>query len=115
VNGGTYAGKICVFLFVRQLNVLGIPVDTPAVNLTPPLLNATYFTHQQSPWPSTWTEINVPLSFLLNVHLLPGSRLGVAIQVDRGGTGADGLQFMYDEPSFDSRLEVKSTSLLPSF
>jgi hypothetical protein len=115
VNGGNYAGKICVFLFVRQINLLGIPVDTPAVNLQPPLLNATYFTYQQSTWPSTWTEIHVPLSFLLNLHLLPGSRLGVAIQVDRNGTGADGLQFMYDEPSFDSRLEVKSTSLLPNF
>jgi hypothetical protein len=114
VNGASHSGKICVWLFQRQINVLGIPIDTPAVNLDIPTLN--YFTYSQSPWPTTWTEIHVPLHFQLNA-LLPGSRLGLAIAIDRSGTGdgTQGLQFMYDEPSFDSRLEVKSDSLLPSF
>jgi hypothetical protein len=41
----------------------------------------------------------------------------LAIAIDRSGTGdgSQGLQFMYDEPSFDSRLEVTSHSPLPSF
>jgi hypothetical protein len=114
VNGASYSGKICIWLFQRQINLLGVPVDTPAVNLDIPTLD--YFTYSQSPWPATWTEIHVPLHFQLNA-LLPGSRLGLAIAIDRSGTGdgSQGLQFMYDEPSFDSRLEVKSSSLWPVF
>jgi len=114
VNGVSYPGKICVWLFQRQLNILGVPIDTPAVNLD--LGSVNYFTYSQSSWPTTWTEIHVPLHFQLNA-LLPNSRLGVAIAIDRSGTGdgTQGLQFMYDEPSFDSRLEVKSGSPLPSF
>jgi hypothetical protein len=114
VNEAVHNGKICVWLFVRQTNILGIPIDTPAINLEPPLVNATYFTYSETQWPTTWTEIQVPLNFLLNVNLLAGRRLGVAVAVERSGTGGGGLQFMYDEPSFDSRLEVKSASLLPT-
>ena len=61
----------------------------------------------------------MPLSFDLNTHLVPGSRLGLAIAVEKAGTGVGtaetGLQFHYDEPSFDSRLEVKTHSDLPDF
>ena len=115
VNGAVHPGKICVWLFVRQTNILGVPVDTPAVNLTPPLVNLTYFTHERSQWPTSWTEISIPLRFMLNAHLLPNTRLGLAISVERSGTPGQGLQFMYDEPSFDSRLELKTHSLLPDF
>ena len=46
--------------------------------------------------------------------LLPGERLGVAISVERSGTNpGDGLEFMYDHPSFDSRLQIKTSSVLP--
>jgi hypothetical protein len=113
VNGATYSGKICIWLFQRQLNFLGNPIDTPAVNLDVNGVN--YFTYEQAQWPTTWTEIHVPIHFLLNLHLVPGSRLGLAIQVEHNGTGADGLQFMYDEPSFDSRLELSSQSTVPTF
>jgi hypothetical protein len=113
VNGAIYPGKICVWLFQRELNVLGAPIDTPAVSLDTGGIN--YFTYEQAQWPTTWTEIHVPLHFLLNVHLIPQSRLGVAITVERANTGASGLEFMYDEPSFDSRLELTSQSTLPSF
>jgi hypothetical protein len=106
-------------MFVRQFNLLGVPVDTPAVNLDPPLTNLTYFTYEQSQWPTSWTEITLPMNFSLSAHLLPDTRLGLAIMVERGGTGVGdaetGLQFHYDEPSFDSRLEVKTHSSLPDF
>nr|MBA2545475.1 hypothetical protein [Solirubrobacterales bacterium] len=115
VNEAVHAGRICVWLFVRQTNVLGVPIDTPALNASPPLVAANYFQYEQSQWPTTWSEIQVPLNFTLSTHLLPGTRLGVAISVERAGTPGGGLQFMYDEPSFDSRLEVKSHSLLPTF
>jgi hypothetical protein len=39
----------------------------------------------------------------------------VAISVERSGTDGDGLEFMYDHPSFDSRLQVKTSSALPIF
>jgi len=123
IGGASYAGRICVWLFQRQLNVLGAPVDTPVANLfaSPPSgsclepgLNLTYFRCSKNPWPSSkWTEINIPLSFTANLQLIPQSRLGLAIQVERSGTNGGGLQFIYDEPSYESRLEVKTTSQLP--
>jgi hypothetical protein len=91
--------------------VLGVPVDTPAVNLD--LASATYFTYSQNPWPTNWTELHIPLNFNLSLTLGPTSRLGVAIQVEKAGTTGGGVQFLYDEPSYDSRLEVKTSSLLP--
>jgi hypothetical protein len=113
VDAATYTGKICFWIFERHLNVLGVPVDTPAANLD--LSNVTYFQHSPAGgvWPTTWTELHIPLHFNLGVNLGPNSRLGFALQVERSGTSGGGLQFMYDEPSFDSRLIVNTTSLLP--
>ena len=45
--------------------------------------------------------------------LVPDTRLGVAIRLDRNGTDGDALQFMYDHPSFDSRLTVDANQVLP--
>lgn len=114
ISAATYPGKICFWIFERHLNVLGVPVDTPVVNLD--LSNLTYFTYSPpgGVWPTTWTELHIPLHFNANVNLGPQSRLGFALQVERTGTSGGGLQFMYDEPSFDSRLVVNTnTSLLP--
>jgi prepilin-type N-terminal cleavage/methylation domain-containing protein len=124
VGGVPYSGRICVWLFQRQLSLLGTPVDTPAANLDL-AGNPTYFQYSASDWPSDeWGEVQVPLHFNLNLQLVPNSRLGIAVQVERAGTGCPdnlaanppvhcGLQFIYDEPSYESRLEVKTTSLLP--
>ncbi len=116
LNGATHPGRICVFLFARKLNVLGIPVDVPMVNQD--ITNATWFPHEEGTWPKdNWTEISVDMDYLYAAGaLLPGERLGLAISVEKGGTNpGDGLEFMYDHPSFDSRLQVKTSSLLPSF
>jgi hypothetical protein len=114
VDAATYTGKICFWIFERHLNVLGVPVDTPAVNVD--LSNVTYFQHSPAGgvWPTTWTELHIPLHFNLSLNLGPQSRVGFALQVERSGTSGGGLQFMYDEPSFDSRLIVNTnTTLLP--
>jgi hypothetical protein len=115
LNGAVGPGKICVYLFYRQvtLGIGGIQIiaDTPAVNLD--VSNLTHFTYSQNPWPTTWTEIHIPLHFSLGAHLLPGTQLGVALGVDSSGTGPSGLEFLYDAPSFDSRLQVQTTSILP--
>jgi len=111
VNAASYAGKICVWLYERHPDANGVPVDTAATNVgVAP--NTSYFTYSQSPWPTGWSELHIPLSFTLG-NLTANSQLGLAIQVEKAGTTGGGMQFLYDEPSFDSRLEVKSSSTLP--
>jgi hypothetical protein len=109
INAASYDGRICVWLFERHLNVFGVPIDTPAVNLAN---NLTYIIYSASTWPTGWTEIHVPLRFNLPT-LGPNSRLGLAVQVERSATGGGGMQFLYDEPSFDSRLQVTTQSATP--
>jgi type II secretory pathway pseudopilin PulG len=127
VNGATYDGKICIWLFVRttvNVPLLGsVRTDVPLVHLpSTGVGEAAFWTESRSPWPSQWTEIEVdlsgfdvpPLDTNLGVTLNPGDRLGLAIAVDRGGTGStQGLEFLYDHPNFDSRLEVTTQALLP--
>jgi hypothetical protein len=78
--------------------------------------NPTYFTYSKSTWPNNgWSEIQVPLHFS-QTTLPAGSRLGLAITLEKQGTpSSSGLQFVYDHPSFDSRLEVDTHSLVPVF
>jgi hypothetical protein len=121
INGASYPGRICIWVFKRfvGLNLLGqtINVDIPAVNLDPPLINVGHFEFQRNPWPQQWTELSVPMHFIwaadaLNVlnglNLTAEPRLGLAISVERATTGAAGLEFMYDHPDFESRLEVQN-------
>jgi Tfp pilus assembly protein PilE len=129
-------GKICVWLFVRTdvqvLDALGAPVTVPADVPVVPLVvgatnrctttGATYWTYAipsgdsectQTSWPSQWTEIRMKMNFAA-LSLAPTDRLGLAIAVDRGGTeSANGLQFQYDHPNFDSRLELTTETVLP--
>ena len=121
INGASYQGKICVHLFTRELNLLGIPVDTPIVNTGPvnPAtgvtcpLGLTYCTLQLNPWPTGWTRVRVPFQFA-STQLLPNRRLGLAITLEASGTqGAEGMEFMYDHPAYPSRLEVHTSALLP--
>ena len=59
--------------------------------------------------------IEVPLHFAQDT-LRPSSRLGLAVAIEKQGTpSSSGLQFMYDHPSFDSRLSVDTHSLVPVF
>jgi Tfp pilus assembly protein PilV len=115
LNGAEHAGRICVYLFRRELD-RGAYVDVPLVNLTSGL---THFVYEQDPWPrGGWQKINVPLDFVVDANLgglplLPDTRLGVAIRVERSGTGGSALQFIYDHPSFDSRLTVNANQVLP--
>jgi hypothetical protein len=111
IEGGVYQAAICIWLFVREAGV-----DTAVVR---PLESLTYFTYSESSWPSSgWTEVTVPMSFKDGetegeVALPPGSRLGLALSVDDGS--ASGIQTLYDEPSFDSRIQLDVTGTLPSW
>jgi type II secretory pathway pseudopilin PulG len=111
INGAVHGGRICAWLFVRSG-----ATDTYAANVDASGSH-TAFAYSQSSWPSNaWTEIHVPLHLGSLPGLTSGSRLGLILGVERGGTlPGDGLQLMYDEPSFDSRLEINTRSLLPIF
>jgi hypothetical protein len=113
INGASYAGQICFWIFERHVNVLGVPVDAAVLNLD--LNSISYFTYSQNPWPTGWTELHIPLNFNgASVTVGPNSRLGLALQVEKAGTTGGGMQFLYDEPSFDSRLQLNvSNALLP--
>jgi hypothetical protein len=113
VSAATYTGKICFWLFERHLDARGAPVDTPAANVD--LGNLPYFTYSPpgGVWPTTWTELHIPLHFTFPLNLSANSQLGMGLQVEQSGTSGGGMQFMYDEPSFDSRLVVNTTSTLP--
>lgn len=118
INGAVHNGEICVWLFTRSLNVDGVAVDTPVVNLDD---SGDHFPHTEDEWPSgDWGEIEVPMHFAAAeggaLHLTPGDRLGLAIGIHKTGTApGEGLQFNYDTPSFDSRLELDTNSTLPDF
>ena len=58
LNGAVHPGKICVWLYVHKLNLLGVPIDVPVVATSGSL---PYFQYSQNPWPSTWTRVSVPL------------------------------------------------------
>lgn len=112
IEGGVYFARICVWVFVREAGK-----DTALVQ---PLESLPYTAYSESTWPSSgWTEIAVPLDLQApgegggKVALPPGSRLGLALSVDNDS--GSGIQTLYDEPSFDSRLSMEATGTLPEW
>lgn len=108
-----YQGRVCAWLFVRSYAGTSI-TDALALNVGPPL--STHFDHFTTAWPhSGWEEVFLSLNFEADgggqVELPPGSRLGLALSV--GADTPTGLQFVYDEPSFDTGLEVATTGAVP--
>jgi hypothetical protein len=112
INGAIYEGRFCVWLIVRDAAGTG---TTAAVNQSGTLAGQSYFQYQQPQWPFNWTEISIPLDFTLGSALTDGTRLGIVLTAERTWTGGDGLEILYDEPSFDSRLEVDTDDTVPTF
>lgn len=110
IEGGVYAAQMCVWLVVRKAG--------SDVAVVQPLKSLPYFTYSGSPWPAGgWTEITMSMDFGAatggQVKLPPGSRLGLALSVDDGS--GSGVQILYDEPSFDSRIQLGVTGTLPTW
>lgn len=112
IEGAVYFGRICIWVFVREGGE-----DTALVR---PLESLPYTAYSESTWPSSgWTEITVPLDLQApgggggEIALPPGSRIGLALSVDNDS--GSGLQVLYDEPSFDSRLVLETTGSLPEW
>jgi hypothetical protein len=124
VNNAVEPGNLCIYLFYRH-QVNGQTFDTPVVNLAAG--NTSYFNYTPpngDNWPTSWQPINIPLTFALTsnvsgqttpLELTAGMQLGVAIMVDGSATGAGGLEFMYDDPTFDSRVILDTHSAVPTF
>ena len=115
VSDFPYPGRICAWLFVRTYGE-GPPTDTILINSGPPL--SLHFEHFEQSWPHIlWNEVTLNFDFEdedgFQVTLPPGSRVGLALSVAEDTD--TGLQFMYDQPSFDSQLQLETTGALPSF
>lgn len=122
ISDASYAGRICVWLFRRSQGAAGVAVDAMPLNTKTSDAcdssrsigaNRPYHQCSRAPWPSSeWTEVTVSLAFS-QLTLSPGDRLGVAIGVERQGTQGAGLQFIYDAPTYDARVELNTKSSLP--
>jgi hypothetical protein len=133
---GSVGGKICFWVFKRVklvgVNLLGqevtYHVDLPAVVTNNNSL--LYGQYQRAFWPTDWDELPIEMNLtfvdiaewlpsinlgalnLTSLSVVGEPRLGLALQVERQNTTGDGLEFMYDHPSFPSRLEVQSQTCI---
>lgn len=112
IEGAVYFARICIWVFVREGGE-----DTALVR---PLESLPYTAYSETTWPSSgWTEITLPLELQApgggeaEIALPPGSQIGLALSVD--SDSENGLQVLYDEPSFDSRLLLETTGTLPEW
>jgi type II secretory pathway pseudopilin PulG len=97
INGvANQPGKICVWLFKRSTS----NTDTQLLSVP-----ATFATGN---WPTSFAS-PIKLSFSIPAQTVPSNyRLGLAISVDV--TTPAMLEFMYDHPSYQARLEVQTTT-----
>ncbi len=110
IEHGIYPATICIWLFVREGST-----DTA---LTQTFGSLPYATYSAATWPSTgWTEITISLDFKPaegGVIAVPqNARLGLAFSVD--DNSGSGIQTLYDEPTFDSRIVLATTGTLPTW
>ncbi len=110
IEHGIYPAQICIWIFVR--------VGDTDTAMTQVLGGLPYATLSAATWPSTgWTELTVSLDFKSGsgseIPLPQGSQLGLALSVDDGS--GSGVQILYDEPSFDSRISFATTGTLPTW
>lgn len=119
-------GAICVSLGQPTT----IEVDLPMINAgllsngqcrTGQGLNLTYFRFPLANWPSQWSKVSVPLCFAavnaaglaIPAVLPPNSRVVLSMMVKKGGTQpGEGLEFMYDHPDFESRLQLETNRII---
>lgn len=114
INDVTTHGTICVVLFTRLEDPLGVlpPTDVRMLDLDNPAND--FYTHELSDWPrGSWGRIRIPLRFTPTTAPL-GQRLGIAVSLDKQHTPSDQVMFQYDQVQLESRLEVETTTpLLP--
>jgi hypothetical protein len=114
LNDASYKGTLCIYLFIRHES--GSPptaTDTMIANKETglPYLSVTPSGTGQW-WRFAWFELRQKFNFVGPKTVPVGDRLGLALSVERSGTGGDGIAFLYDHPSYRSRIEVETTTPL---
>lgn len=100
----TAGGKACIYLFRRH--------EGEDSRLKDILTGNAYWTWSPTVnWPQEWTKVRLPLSFASET-IPAGDRLGVAISLEAKSTVADGVSFMYDHPTYLTRLEIDTSTPL---
>lgn len=125
----TIPAQLCLLVCI-PLGSTTIEVDLPMVNVgllsngecrTGVGLNLTNFQYSQNPWPSGWAKISIPMCFaavnvagaVIPAVLPPSSRVVLSIMPKKGGTQpGQALEFMYDHPDFESRLQLESDRII---
>lgn len=97
----TAGGKACVYLFKRHEE------GSPPL-ATDTQLDAEYWSPSGN-WPQEWTKVRLPLSFAAET-ISAEDRLGVALSLEGKNTVADGVSFMYDHPTYLTRLEIDTST-----
>jgi type II secretory pathway pseudopilin PulG len=114
LSDSQYAGKLCIYLFVRHESGSEF-TDTRLANREGGLPYWTYSPQTQGNpyWPrSKWTEVTTTMSFNAPVKIEKGDRLGLALSVERAGTQGDAISILYDHPDYRTRIEVDTTTPL---
>jgi type II secretory pathway pseudopilin PulG len=113
LSDSSYSGKLCIYLFKRQESGSTYK-DERLKDLEG---GAAYWTFVPSTgnkyWPSgKWEEVTKTLTFNGPVEVKKNERLGLALSVERAGTGGDAIPILYDHPRYRSRIEVDTTTPL---
>ena len=114
LNDQQYTGKLCIYLFDRHEEG-SPPVATDSWNEKAEIPYWEYVSTQGNGfwWSNEWEEVRDTMEFSEPVTIPAGDRLGVALSVERAGTGGEhALGILYDHPDFRSRLEVPTTTSL---
>ncbi|HWC49881.1 MAG TPA: type II secretion system protein [Solirubrobacterales bacterium] len=104
----TAGGKICVYLYKRHEEGT-LPKDTPLTNTNG---GTPYWTWSPAGnWPQEWTKVRLTMNFNSAPYTIPaGDRLLVAVSLEAASTVANGVSFMYDHPTYLTRLEVETST-----
>jgi hypothetical protein len=88
------------------------PPNWPAGSDT--ILNpgGTAFTLYNGSWPQSWTAMTLPMNLGSPQTIPAGSRLGLTVGLAGGTVTPNPVEFMYDHPTYASRLEAQTTTPL---
>jgi type II secretory pathway pseudopilin PulG len=132
INGATHAGELCAWLSVREPpgEPGGVAIDHHVVNVGSLGegecreglgLNQPSFQFVRVPWPKSWEKVTMALCFvsvneegeIVPTSLEPGSRIVLTVMVAPEDTRpGQGLELMYDQIGFESRLELETNKVL---
>jgi len=116
LGDANYRGVLCVYLYRRHET--GVPPDVvwTDTQLRDASTGTSFWTYipeggtGQWPW-EKWHILRKTMTFEGSPYTISaGDRLGVALSVERAGTGGDAIPILYDHPDFPTRIEVDTNT-----